>query len=193
MASALPVLRFVQEPTDAELPAIYGMLPMVSLLVLLMTAPLQLVISSLLARYSSQCDRSLTQSTPALVQFLQSNNEITTHFMIGSNILYYPSQFMTAFNAGHDIADHTYTHPYLTTKNNLDVLGEVSSCPTISEPRIPLNNNLFSLGGQCNSSPILPEAVFLNFGDRLMVIQISGLALLPEKSVLFPFNITHIF
>jgi chitin deacetylase len=66
------------------------------------------------------------QSTPALVQFLQSNNEITTHFMIGSNILYYPSQFLTAFNAGHDIADHTFTHPYMTTRNNLDILGEVS-------------------------------------------------------------------
>ena len=73
-------------------------------------------------------DRYPIQSTPALVQFLQSNNVITTHFMIGSNILYYPNQFMTAFNAGHDIADHTFTHPYLTTKNNLDIVGEVSSC-----------------------------------------------------------------
>ena len=71
------------------------------------------------------------QFTPTLVNFLQSNNETTTHFMIGSNILYYPSQFLAAFNAGHDIADHTFTHPYLTTKNNLDVLGEVSFVPHV--------------------------------------------------------------
>lgn len=71
-------------------------------------------------------DRYPIQSTPALVQFLQSNNLITTHFMIGSNILYYPSQFLEAFNASHDIAVHTFTHPYLTTKNNLDIVGEVS-------------------------------------------------------------------
>jgi chitin deacetylase len=66
------------------------------------------------------------QSTPTLVNFLQSHNETTTHFMIGSNILYYPSQFLIAFNAGHDIALHTFTHPYLTTKNNTDIVGEVS-------------------------------------------------------------------
>ena len=71
------------------------------------------------------------QSTPALVQFLQSNNVITTHFMIGSNILYYPNQFLTAFNAGHDIADHTFTHPYMTTRDNLAILGEVSFVPPI--------------------------------------------------------------
>ena len=107
--------------------------------------------------------------------------------MIGSNILYYPSQFSTAFDAGHDIADHTFTHPYLTTKNNLDIVGEVSFCPTGSEPGKPtrINNNQFSLDGQCYSSPILPEAVSLNFGDHLMVIQMSGLAPLPKKSVLF--------
>lgn len=51
--------------------------------------------------------------------------------MIGSNIIYYPAQFMTAFQADHDIAVHTWTHPYMTTKNNLQVVGEVSSfCPT---------------------------------------------------------------
>ena len=81
------------------------------------------------------------QATPTLVEFLQSNNDITTHFMIGSNILYYPSQFMMAFNAGHDIADHTFTHPYLTTKNNLDVVGEVSFfVPTSSEAGEPNSN-----------------------------------------------------
>jgi hypothetical protein len=133
------------------------------------------------------------QFTPTLVEFLQSKNEITTHFMIGSNILNNPNQFSTAFGAGHDIAVHTFTHPYMTTKSNLELLGEVNFLvPTSSEH---WKTNLliyYSLGGQCNLSSILPEAVSLNSGDRLLVIQMSGLAPLPEKFVLFIQNIMHI-
>ena len=46
--------------------------------------------------------------------------------MIGVNILYYPSQFVGVFNASHDIAVHTWSHPYMTTLGNMDVLGQVS-------------------------------------------------------------------
>ena len=76
-------------------------------------------------------DRYPNQFTPTLVDFLQSNNETTTHFMIGSNILNDPTQFSSAFNASHDIAVHTFTHPYMTTKNNLDIVSEVSFVPLV--------------------------------------------------------------
>jgi len=46
--------------------------------------------------------------------------------MIGINIAQNPTEFKTAFDAGHDIAVHTWTHPYMTTLSNLDVLGQVS-------------------------------------------------------------------
>ncbi|KAF8974562.1 hypothetical protein BDZ97DRAFT_1900211 [Flammula alnicola] len=75
--------------------------------------------------FASSFDDGPTPSTPSLVQFLETNNETTTHFMIGINILYYPSQFLLAFNGGHDIAVHTWTHPYMTTLSNLDVLGQL--------------------------------------------------------------------
>lgn len=74
--------------------------------------------------FASSFDDGPTPSTPALVQFLQSNNLSTTHFMIGINILNNPTQFELAFNAGHDIAVHTWTHPYMTTLSNLDLVGQ---------------------------------------------------------------------
>ena len=158
---------------------------MESMLALLMTDPLKLVVffSPQIIRLSN---RYPNQFTPTLVNFLQSNNEKTTHFMIGSNILNNPDQFQTAFGAGHDIAVHTFTHPYMTNKSNLEVVAEVIflSPPFLSPRKNQLTKILCSLDGQRNSSSILLKAVSLNIGDHLMVIQMSGLAPLPKKSVL---------
>jgi peptidoglycan/xylan/chitin deacetylase (PgdA/CDA1 family) len=45
--------------------------------------------------------------------------------MIGINIIYYPAIFQQAFSdLQGDIACHTYTHPYMTTLNNIQVLAQ---------------------------------------------------------------------
>ncbi|KAF8739239.1 hypothetical protein AX14_010403 [Amanita brunnescens Koide BX004] len=62
--------------------------------------------------------------TPKLVDFLASHGIITTHFMIGINILGYPTDFLAAFDKGHDIAVHTWTHPYMTTLSNEELVAE---------------------------------------------------------------------
>jgi chitin deacetylase len=65
------------------------------------------------------------QATMQLGQFLQENNESATHFMIGINILWYPSEFEYVWGTlGQDIAVHTWTHPYMTKLSNLDVLAQ---------------------------------------------------------------------
>lgn len=49
-----------------------------------------------------------------------------THFFIGTNILLYPEGFKTAFETNQDdIAVHTWTHPYMTTKSNIEILAEI--------------------------------------------------------------------
>ncbi|KAJ2973659.1 hypothetical protein NUW54_g12025 [Trametes sanguinea] len=46
--------------------------------------------------------------------------------MIGVNILGYPEEFKMAFEDNQDdIAVHTWTHPYMTTKTDLEVVGEL--------------------------------------------------------------------
>jgi len=42
--------------------------------------------------------------SPALYDFLQTNNQHATHFFIGTNILSYPSTFLQAFQNGDDMA-----------------------------------------------------------------------------------------
>jgi hypothetical protein len=34
--------------------------------------------------------------------------------------------FLRAYNEGHDLAVHTYTHPHMTTQTNEQVVAEVS-------------------------------------------------------------------
>ncbi|KAF9451726.1 carbohydrate esterase family 4 protein [Macrolepiota fuliginosa MF-IS2] len=75
--------------------------------------------------FASSFDDGPLPDTDSLVAFLQENKVKTTHFMIGTNILQYWHQFLTAFNAGDDIAVHTYTHPYMTTLSNTDVVAQL--------------------------------------------------------------------
>jgi peptidoglycan/xylan/chitin deacetylase (PgdA/CDA1 family) len=49
-----------------------------------------------------------------------------THFLIGSQIIYLPDLFTQMFNMGDDLAVHTWSHPYMTTQTNLQVVAEVS-------------------------------------------------------------------
>ncbi|KAF5320726.1 hypothetical protein D9619_000933 [Psilocybe cf. subviscida] len=75
--------------------------------------------------FASSFDDGPSEFTPGLVDFLKAHNETTTHFMIGVHILGSPNQFKYAFEADHDIAVHTWTHPYMTTLSNLDVVGQL--------------------------------------------------------------------
>lgn len=62
-----------------------------------------------------------------LYQFMQENQIKGTHFMIGSNILWYSQDFMTAYETlQNDLAVHTWTHPYMTTLTNEEVLAQLA-------------------------------------------------------------------
>ncbi|KAL4259230.1 chitin deacetylase [Pleurotus pulmonarius] len=70
-------------------------------------------------------DDTPTQPSIRLNQFLKDNNERTTHFMIGVNILENPEIFLDIFNHGSDLAVHTYTHPAMTSLSNEEILGQL--------------------------------------------------------------------
>ncbi|KAG5724345.1 Chitin deacetylase [Termitomyces sp. T112] len=70
-------------------------------------------------------DDGPTEASPRLLQFLEAHNQKATHFMIGVNIIENPQLFLDIFHAGHDIAVHTWTHPYMTTLSNLEVVAQL--------------------------------------------------------------------
>ncbi|KAF7314992.1 Carbohydrate esterase family 4 protein [Mycena indigotica] len=67
----------------------------------------------------------LLKASDGLSSFLLSQNQTATHFMIGSNLLDLPDQFSKAFGQGDDIAVHTWSHPYMTTLTNTQVVAEL--------------------------------------------------------------------
>lgn len=75
--------------------------------------------------FGSSFDDGPYPSSRALIDFLTSQNASTTHFMIGVHILANPTEFLAAFEADNDIAVHTWTHPYMTTLSNLEVVGQL--------------------------------------------------------------------
>ncbi|KAG6332598.1 hypothetical protein ID866_6489 [Astraeus odoratus] len=65
-------------------------------------------------------------SSPTLYSFLKEKQQHVTHFFIGTNILQYHEYFETAWlDNQDDIAVHTWTHPYMTTKTNEEVCAEI--------------------------------------------------------------------
>ncbi|CAG8624090.1 54_t:CDS:2, partial [Scutellospora calospora] len=57
--------------------------------------------------------------------FLQANNQKATMFFIGSNVADWPNEAKRALADGHQICVHTWSHPYMTTLTNEEVLGEL--------------------------------------------------------------------
>ncbi|KAN0132610.1 carbohydrate esterase family 4 protein [Lactarius tabidus] len=60
-----------------------------------------------------------------LYAFLQQNQIRATHFYIGTNIIQNWKEFNIAFTNQDDIAVHTWTHPYMTTLSNADVVAQL--------------------------------------------------------------------
>jgi len=64
--------------------------------------------------------------TTILYPFLKQNNQGATHFLIGSNILANPDIFNQCLSDPlQDIAVHTWTHPYMTTQTDEQLLLEL--------------------------------------------------------------------
>ncbi|EIE78305.1 hypothetical protein G6F46_000370 [Rhizopus delemar] len=62
---------------------------------------------------------------PALYNFLvENNNQKATLFYIGSNVATYPEAAKRAFNHGHQICVHTWSHPVMTTMTNYEAVAE---------------------------------------------------------------------
>ncbi|KAH7099046.1 glycoside hydrolase/deacetylase, partial [Auriculariales sp. MPI-PUGE-AT-0066] len=65
------------------------------------------------------------RGTDKLLDYLASVNTTCTHYLIGRNIAQFPQQALRAFNQGHELAVHTWSHPKMTSETDLGILVQL--------------------------------------------------------------------
>lgn len=63
--------------------------------------------------------------TPLLLDYLNENDIKTTFFVVGSRVLSRPAMVVAEYMSGHQISVHTWSHPYLTTLTNEQIVAEL--------------------------------------------------------------------
>ena len=66
--------------------------------------------------------------TPRLLDILLARNIKATFFTVGTNAGLYPQILQRMVNEGHEIGNHTQTHPDLSTLSDAQVRAELDSC-----------------------------------------------------------------
>jgi peptidoglycan-N-acetylglucosamine deacetylase len=64
-----------------------------------------------------------------LLDVLSKHNVYATFFMIGRYVRQRPDVALEVKKRGHVVANHTFTHPFLTFESTSSVRGEVEQCP----------------------------------------------------------------
>ncbi|KAI9012565.1 hypothetical protein CLU79DRAFT_769942 [Phycomyces nitens] len=70
-------------------------------------------------------DDGPTQFSSKLYDFLDTTKQKATLFMIGGQVVQYPELVKRAFDSGHEMAIHTWSHSYLTTLSNEQIAAEL--------------------------------------------------------------------
>lgn len=84
-------------------------------------------------------DDGPSRYTPEILEILRSNGIKGTFFFIGQNMEYYPAIVKQTYLDGNIIANHTYSHPWLTKRSNEQIDNEL----------ITTNKIIYDIIGEC--------------------------------------------
>lgn len=68
------------------------------------------------------------QNTPRLLDILRARNVKATFYVIGKSVDAYPGIVRRTVAEGHEIGNHTYNHPKLSSMSNAAVIAEMDKC-----------------------------------------------------------------
>ncbi len=67
------------------------------------------------------------QNTEKVLDLLEKHGAKATFFVVGENLKLYKRTMKRAFEEGHEIGNHTYTHPHLSALNEEQLLREIKT------------------------------------------------------------------
>ncbi|MDO9535622.1 MAG: polysaccharide deacetylase family protein [Bacillota bacterium] len=140
--------------------------------------------------------------TPTLLEILRENDMQNTFFLTGFWVEKYPDMVKTIFDEGHEIGNHTYSHPHLNSlaedeiKNELNKVGNMIYELTETQPylfRPPFgeySNKVITTAEKCGYQTIqwsIDSLDWKELGREPMVKRVTE-ALQPGAIVLFHNN-----
>ncbi len=66
--------------------------------------------------------------TPALLDILKARNIRATFYVTGINATWHPHIIRRMINEGHEVANHSFNHPNLTTLTEPEIIAQVQDC-----------------------------------------------------------------
>ncbi len=66
--------------------------------------------------------------TPKILQILAKYDVPATFFMVGQNVINYPTAAKQVILAGHEVGNHTFTHPHIAALNEKAIFEEIGKC-----------------------------------------------------------------
>ena len=66
--------------------------------------------------------------TPQILEILARHDIPATFFMVGQNVINYPTAAKAVIDAGHEIGNHTFTHPHLAAMDESSIMQEIDKC-----------------------------------------------------------------
>lgn len=88
-------------------------------------------------------DDGPSESTPELLELLDRHRATATFFQCGSNVRRLPRVAREVASAGHEIGNHSDTHPYLYLKGARFILDQLTRAQESIEASTGLNPRLF--------------------------------------------------
>ena len=83
------------------------------------------------------------KKTPQILEVLREYGVRATFFEIGENIRYYPQIAKMVLSEGHEIGNHTYSHPHINKINKSDICQELYDCDEVMKDILNYTPNLF--------------------------------------------------
>lgn len=71
------------------------------------------------------------KETPKILDILKKYDAKATFFVVGKHVKWYPDSVIRAQNEGHEIGNHTFTHPDICTLSSDQLKEEIKSCEKI--------------------------------------------------------------
>ena len=99
------------------------------------------------------------QYTPAILNILKERHVPATFFVIGVNAEQFPALIKREFAEGHEIGNHTYTHPNIAATSPLRTELELSTTQRIIENLLGVSTTFFRPPYNADSEPTTPQEI----------------------------------